>query len=82
LCSQAVENGKRFTHVVFGSLPDTWRAKNGSEVISMAELESYLDPPILPDAEVNMNGYKKSKRVIERDDVKQLLLPFLESIDD
>jgi predicted ATPase len=79
---EAVENGKRFTQVVFGSLPGTWRAKNGSEVISMAELVNYLDPAILPDIEAATNGHKKPKRVIEREDVKQLLLPFMESIDE
>lgn len=78
---EAVDNGKRYTHVVFGSLPDTWRAKS-SEVISMAELESYLDPPLVDDI-VAENGYTRPKRVIDRQDVRQqLLLPFTEPIDE
>ncbi|MEZ4614161.1 MAG: AAA family ATPase [Caldilineaceae bacterium] len=74
---EVVNNGSRFNAAQFGWLPDTWRSENEPDVGSVAkgELLSYLNPalPVLND--VDGNGHtKKVRRVIDRKDLKQLVL--------
>jgi predicted ATPase len=59
---------KRIQGVVFGCLPDTWRAKTeNAHVVSRGKLLAYLNPFVrkAPD--------EKSRRVIDREDIQPLL---------
>jgi predicted ATPase len=67
------------------ALPDTWRAKSGSfEAVSKGQLLAYLNPVPLEEAagqgdEIDRSpGSRKTRRVIDRDDMKQYKIPFEE----
>lgn len=60
---------RRYKKAHFLCLSDTWRA-NASEDAARGDLLPYLNP-VLP-----KNSRPKQKRVIDREDMQQLLLPF------
>ena len=80
-----VDGGKRFKGLSLSCLDNTWRTKAPEEtwVVSKGKLLSYLNP-IGPEPETDGEGAdtgKKSKaqkisRVVDRDDIKQMMLPF------
>lgn len=60
--------GKRVRGVVFGCLPDTWRAKmEGVHVVSRGKLLAYLNPI------VRQTPDEKSRRIVDREDIQPLL---------
>jgi predicted ATPase len=86
---------RRFKRVCFSCLPDTWRVeKNIAEpseisIISKGKLLSYLNPVIISEQDtiesidISETKYIKnspSRRVIDRSDIIQLLIPFQPSI--
>lgn len=85
-----VRNGKEFKRVCFSGLSDTWRQKAvpNSRSVSKGVLLGYLNPVIIDDPENSANSLgdkpspkrrsrkEKSQRVVDRDDMKQLLLPY------
>ncbi len=87
--------GQRFKRVCFGYLPETWRQLKDPEsdsvnVIAKGRLLAYLNPVPDQDLELENNGYgidyqkpksskSKKRRVIDREDFQQLLLPGLPS---
>jgi len=81
---EIVQDQNRFMGVQFSSLPDTWRVKKPSasekgRVCSKGKLLSYLNP-VLPEAESDETNdtktVKNKKRVIDREDIKQLKMPW------
>jgi predicted ATPase len=69
------------SEVRFACLPNTWRTEKDPEnrnieVLPIARLLSYLNPVIKDDTHQVSDYPKPSKRVIDRDDVTQLLFPF------
>lgn len=75
---------QRFKHTVFSALPDTWRARVDDEsVVARGKLLAYLNPVVQQDdnnVDDIMFGQQaqkqiRSRRVIDRPDVQQLLLP-------
>ena len=63
------EEERRYKKAHFLCLTDTWRAKV-SEYADLGDLLPYLNP-VLP-----KNSRPRQKRVVDREDVQQLLLPF------
>jgi len=60
--------GKRVQGVVFGCLPETWRARNdGVHIVSRGKLLAYLNPFI------RQAPGEKSRRVLDREDIQPLL---------
>ena len=57
----------------FFCLPDTWRAKNSGEpdTIDLGDLIAFLNPVLRKD---QLEAEAKEKRVVDREDVRQLLL--------
>jgi hypothetical protein len=88
---ETVRLGQRFKRVCFGYLPDTWRQQkdpdsNSSNIVAKGKLLAYLNPVPSEDLESNNNGYDTSdsklkstksrkRRVIDREDLRQLCLP-------
>lgn len=84
---EVVHGNQRFKRVCFSCLPDTWREKNLDEieVVSRGRLLSYLNPVASAENLHNFNGQsskaspsrhsRQTRRVIDRTDIKQLLLP-------
>lgn len=79
-----VKGRKRFKGLSSGCLDGTWRTKatDNTRVISIGELLSYLNP-VAPETETDLGfcAEKKSMasktcRVIDRKDIKQMMLPF------
>jgi predicted ATPase len=74
-------NGRRFKGARFCALADTWRAKLGVPAVSKGKLLAYLNPHLPP--EIRLGGSRpsalRSRRVVDREDVAQLHLPFHES---
>jgi hypothetical protein len=76
-------SGKRFKKVCFNCLSDTWRAHiDGASIVSKGRLLSYLNPVELEEDKDDIiikdhvvKGHKK-RRVIDRADLRQLLIPF------
>ncbi|QWR77400.1 AAA family ATPase [Candidatus Magnetomonas plexicatena] len=64
--------GKRFKSVRFSCLDKTWRAekRDGIEIVNKGTLLAYLNPVAAKD-----EAHEKEHRVIDRDDIQQLL-PF------
>ncbi|MBN1344446.1 MAG: AAA family ATPase [Phycisphaerae bacterium] len=89
-----VESGQRFKGVQFSCLPDTWRAAKSAspgeaQTCSMGRLLSYLNPVVHEKPSDDRapgeagTGRRSSRsrrplRVIDREDIKQLRLPFHE----
>ena len=79
-----VKGGKRFKGLSLGCLDETWRTKalEKTRVVSIGELLSYLNPvEAKTDTDLSLDAGKKDKtrkirRVIDRDDIKQMMLPF------
>lgn len=74
---EVVNNGSRFNAAQFGWLPDTWRSENEPNIdpVAKGELLSYLNPAPPVQNDVDGNGHtKKVRRVIDRKDLKQLVL--------
>ena len=72
---EAIHADWRFKRVCFSCLPHTWRSKiTGVSIVSKGKLLSYLNPTE-PQDSVGMN---KKRRVIDREDFRQMSIPFLE----
>lgn len=61
------DEGNRYTHVQFLGLSDTWRTKHEEESIPLGDLLAYLSPID--------RQYFDEGRVVDREDVRQLILP-------
>lgn len=78
-------SGKRFKKACFSCLSDTWRAQiSGASIVSKGKLFSFLNP-IGPEEPEDKSGLAikvhratepKKRRVIDRDDLRQLRIPF------
>lgn len=75
---EKIRDKKRIKGVSFSCLPNTWRAKSSDNkyTVSIGKLLSYLNPHSLN----NMSKNKKTLRVIDRQDINQLLIPFRKEI--
>ena len=75
---ETVQNGRRFKRVHFTGLPGTWRqSKDSQAAVSLGMLLAYLSPDE-PRASPASNGSAKatpSRRVMDRPDIRQLVLP-------
>lgn len=79
LLREAVWDGHRFNRASFACLPGTWRAKATPppEVASLGTLSPFLNPHArLATETAASNARTGSRRVVERDDLQQLM-PFL-----
>jgi predicted ATPase len=67
-----MQEGRRFKKVGFGCLSDTWRAKGPEtpSIVSKGKLMIYLNPASSPPPKKE----RRSRRVVDRDDL-QMLLP-------
>ena len=63
-----------FKEARFHHLPDTWRAKGGDEsaLVAYGDLLAYLNPVLPKDSREEA---AKERRVVDRDDMRRLLLP-------
>ena len=63
-----------FKEARFHYLPDTWRAEGGSEsdLVAKGDLLAYLNPVLRVSSQEEP---ARERRVIDRDDIRQLLLP-------
>lgn len=80
---------RRFKKVCFSCLSETWRIKvPGASIVSKGKLLSYLNPvgPEEPEDKSNMfaathkairSAAKKKRRVADREDIRQLRIPFI-----
>ena len=83
---------RRFKRVCFSCLPDTWRITKSNEessgisTIAKGKLLSYLNPvPLIDEDDISDSRTDRkekdvkyrSRRVIDRPDIKQLLIPGL-----
>lgn len=86
---EAVRGNLRYKKVSFGCLPNTWRTKipGDKSVVPRGKLLSYLNPVTIEDQEKDAAPYRgpgkgtsrskpKKRRVVDREDVKQLVIPF------
>jgi len=86
---EGVRSGKCFKKVSFGCLPDTWRTKVLGEesIVPRGKLLSYLNPVAIEDRDSLPARYERSpkgrepsrpgkRRVLDREDFKQLIIPF------
>lgn len=86
---EVMYGSRRFKRLSFSCLPDTWRTKVPGEnsIISRGKLLSYLNPVSREDQSIELIPYAenskrvrpsatKRRRVVDRDDFKQLLMPF------
>ena len=87
-----VRDGRRFKRACFSCLPGTWRVERVADpgtidVVARGKLLDYLNPVgaaetdqgwrLAPSgAPVAKNRKTRSRRVVDREDVKQLLMPF------
>ena len=72
---EAIQSGRRFKKVCFSSLPDTWRSKiPDASIVPKGKLLSYLNP-VEPPEPMEMG---KKRRVIDREDVRQMSISFSE----
>ena len=84
-----VDGGKRFKGLSLGCLDKTWRIKalEKKRVVSIGELLSYLNPvESKTDTDLSLDAGKmgkarKIRRVIDRNDIKQMMLPFSGAIE-
>ena len=75
-----VRADRHFKSTRFSGLPDTWRAKAGGSVVAKGKLLAYLNPVGRGGAEEEETGAHqvptgRTRRVIDRPDIRQLLLP-------
>ena len=86
-----IQGGKHFRRVCFSCLPDTWRELKAPEsetvpIVPRGKLLSYLNPIPPQENEKSPNGFsipldlhktnfKKVRRIVDRQDMQQLLLP-------
>jgi len=88
---EEVRSEKRFSKACFSCLPETWRAKvpGGPSIVSRGKLLSYLNPVVPEESEretdisvghgrQQRNAKARKRRVADRDDMKQLRIPFPE----
>ena len=85
---ETLYDGRRCKRVCFSYLSDTWRAKTPQEeprIVPKGKLLDYLNPVVSTEVEAGEEGLwsqkpssSKIRRVIDRPDVLQLLLPFAE----
>jgi predicted ATPase len=70
----------RFQKVEFHPLPGTWRAEvpGSLEPVPFARLLAYLNPAVPQDFLSYPHRDRRRRRVVDRDDVRQLLIPFSE----
>jgi predicted ATPase len=86
---EVVRENQRFKRVSFSCLPDTWRTEIAGDknIISRGKLLSYLNPvagedrenELIPNAESRERARRlpaKKRRVVDREDFKQLVMPF------
>ncbi|KPK75994.1 MAG: ATPase [Phycisphaerae bacterium SM23_30] len=82
---EVANNNKRFRGVQFSCLPGTWREKKPpysekKHICSKGKLLAYLNPVLsedeYSDIEDDRSTRKKPRRVIDREDAKQLLMPW------
>ena len=83
---EGMRSGRRFKHVAFGALPDTWRARSDEtgRLVSRYALLAYLNPAVRdhPDGRSRnrANGRRpgrraaSARRVIDRPDIEQLVM--------
>lgn len=83
-----IRSNRRFKKVCFSCLSDTWRAKvPGASIVSKGKLLSYLNPVgpeesedksniSVKDRKVSMGSTPKKRRVADREDLRQLRIPF------
>jgi predicted ATPase len=84
LMAELVEQGgygKRYKGARFCALGDTWRAKEGVSAVSKGKLLAYLNPHLPPGIRRGWSqpAARRRRRVVDREDLAQLLLPFPES---
>lgn len=75
---QQVVNHRRFNATVFKWLSKTWRAKSDDRQISpiaIGKLMSYLEQVPLEDADEQDPQISQKRRLIDREDIKQMILP-------
>ncbi len=72
-----IRSGRRFKKACFSCLPETWRSKIlGVSIVSKGKLLSYLNP-IEPQ---ELSEVPKKRRVADREDLRQLMIPFVEKV--
>jgi predicted ATPase len=72
-----IHSGKRFKKACFSCLPQTWRSKNSeASIVSKGKLLSYLNP-VEPQESAEV---PKKRRVADRDDLRQMIMPFAEKL--
>jgi predicted ATPase len=72
-----IRSGKRFRKACFGCLNGTWRSRiPGISTVSKGKLLSYLNPIVPQETE----EVRKKRRVADRDDLRQLIIPFSEKL--
>lgn len=84
---EVVHGERRFKGLSFSCLPDTWRTKVPGEksIISRGKLLSYLNPVLREDRDIELIPYAephkrprlsepKRRRVVDREEIKQLLM--------
>jgi len=70
---ESVRDGRRFRHLTFSCLPDTWRAENGCPVISIGRLLAYLNPMApagYSELARSTSQAARSRRVMDRPDLQ------------
>lgn len=80
---EGIRSGQKFKKVNYSGLSDTWRHEAETNAVSLGKLLAYLSPvlPEAPQDELNHNGQQvvTPYRVIDRPDMRQLVLPFGET---
>jgi hypothetical protein len=83
-----IRSNRRFKKVCFSCLSDTWRAKvPGASIVSKGKLLSYLNPVgpeesedksdiSVKDRKASRGSTPKKRRVADREDLRQLRIPF------
>ena len=71
----------RFQKVELHPLPGTWRAEapGSLEPVPFARLLAYLNPAV-PQDFLGLSRRQRRRRVVDRDDVQQLLIPFNDEV--
>ncbi|HWQ13279.1 MAG TPA: AAA family ATPase [Roseiflexaceae bacterium] len=75
---ELVADGQRGREVRFAGLPGTWRAQiEGAPAVPIGKLLAYLNPVAAAmDTPFNLDNGGRERRVVDREDMQQLLLPF------
>jgi predicted ATPase len=74
-----IQDNRRFNKVSFSCLSDTWRTKapEKTPIVSKGKLLVYLNPA----SPYRHEGMRRIRRVVDRDDLHQMLLPFKRRVD-